>query len=85
MLENYTQTVVKAHGRTAFGCNENLVCYPLIPLAQKHGCDYLGKDEWAGPTVPPAAPWHQEVPQSTCFKAAYRIQLGRFDLVWCYG
>ena len=85
MLENYSQTMVKAYGRPAFGCYENIICYPLIPLAQKHGCDSLGKDEWSGPAVPPAVAWHQEIPQSTSFKATYRIQLGWFDSVWIYG
>ena len=85
MLENYSQTMVKAYGRTAFGCYENIICYPLIPLAQKHGCDYPGEDAGAGPAVPPTATWHQKVPQSTCFEAANRIQFGRFDLVWSYG
>ena len=85
MLENYSQTLVKTHGRTAFGCDENLVSHPSIPLAQKHGCNYPGKDEWTGPAVPPVAPWNQEVSKSACFKAAYRIQLGWLDSVWSYG
>ena len=85
MLENYSQTLVKTNGRTAFGCNENSVSHPSIPLAQKHGCNYPGKDEWAGPAVPLVVPWNQKVLKSTCFKAAYRIQLGRFDIVRSYG
>ena len=81
MLENYSQTMVKTHGRTAFGCDENLVCHPSIPLAQEHGCNHPCEDVGSGPAVPLAAPWYQKVPQSAYFKAADRVQLGRFDVV----